>query len=195
MEAVRKALGLEHVIVLGHSWGGLLGMKYSIKYPDHLAKLVLVDTVPADVEGIMATATNLETRLAPIKDEIAALDDYEQLEKLNAEQINALYRKAFSVNFYNQQEVEKLTLNMSAESALNGFKVNEMMMQDMFINLFPQLKQLKVPTVVIIGEQDFIPLWTSEAIVKAIPNAKLVVIPECGHFPFVEKGAEFFGAV
>lgn len=195
IEAVRKALGLEHMTVLGHSWGGVLGMTYSIKYPDHLAKLVLVDTVPADIEGIMATSTNLNTRLAPIQEEIAALNDYAQLEKLNAEEINALNRKMFSVYFHNQQNLEKLTLNMTAESARGGFKVQEMMMEDMFINLFPDLKKLTVPTTVIIGEQDFIPLWTSEAIVKAIPGAKLVVIPECGHFPYIEKPVEFFGAI
>ncbi len=195
IEAVRKALGLEHMIVLGHSWGGILGMTYSIKYPDHLAKLVLVDTVPADIEGIMATSTNLNTRLEPIQEEIAALNDYEQLEKLNAEEINALNRKMFSVYFHNPQNLEKLTLNMTAESARGGFKVQEMMMEDMFINLFPDLKKLTVPTTVIIGEQDFIPLWTSEAIVKAIPGAKLVVIPECGHFPYIEKPEEFLRAV
>lgn len=195
IETVRKTLGFEQFILLGHSWGGLLAMNYLIKYPDHVVKLILVDSMPANLSGKLAASNALDQRLEPIKNEIAPLNDYDELKKLSAEQIIALNRKLFSVYFNNPQDSEKLTLDMTVESSLSGFKVSQMMMQDMFGNLLPQLEKLKVPTTIIHGEQDLVPLWTAQAIAKAIPNAKLVVLSNSGHFPFIEKPDEFFNAI
>lgn len=195
IETVRNTLGLEEFILLGHSWGGLLAMNYMIKYPRHVSKLILIDSMPADLSGKLAALNALNQRIEPIKNEIAPLNDYDALQKLSAEQIIALNRKMFSVYFNNPQDSEKLTLDMTVESSLRGFKVSQMMVQDMFDNLLPQLEKLKVPTTIIHGEQDFVPLWTAQAIANAIPNAKLVVVSNSGHFPFIEKPDEFFNAI
>lgn len=195
VEAVRKALKLDKIILFGHSWGGVLAMNYAIKYPQHISRMILADSTPADFAGIMAAAAEVDKRITPIKDQIEPLNNYDELKKLSSEQINALYRKAFSVYMNNPHDVKNLSLNMSVESALSGFEVQELIKQDMFINLIPQLQQLNIATTVIIGEQDIVPMWTAEAIVNAIPNAKLVKIAECGHFPYIEKPEEFFAAL
>src|ERR1700748_1155829 len=44
IEGLRKALNLEHVTVLGHSYGGLVAQGYALKYPAHLSHLILADT-------------------------------------------------------------------------------------------------------------------------------------------------------
>lgn len=41
---VRRALGLDHVHILGHSWGGMLAMEYALTQPLGLASLILTDT-------------------------------------------------------------------------------------------------------------------------------------------------------
>jgi proline-specific peptidase len=46
--AIREALGLDRVHVLGHSWGGMLGMAYAITQPAGLASLI-VESSPASV--------------------------------------------------------------------------------------------------------------------------------------------------
>ena len=57
-------------------------------------------------------------------------------------------------------------------------------------DLLPKLRSLQIPTLVITGEQDFIPVVSSEHIAQAIPGAKLVTIRGCGHFTFLECGSE-----
>lgn len=195
IETLRTSLGLNQIALFGHSWGSLLAMNYAINYPDHVAKLILVDSMPADLPGKFSALQALNQLLEPIAQEIAPLGDYNQLKKLTAEEIVALNRKLYSVYFYHSQDVEKMTLDMTVEAALSGFKVSQMMMQDLYGDMLPQLAKLKVPTTVIIGEQDFVPLSTSEDIAKAIPGAKLVVIPNSGHFPFIENPDGFFAAV
>jgi proline iminopeptidase len=43
VEQVRKALGLDkdNFYLLGHSWGGILGMEYALKYQQHLKGLII----------------------------------------------------------------------------------------------------------------------------------------------------------
>src|SRR4051812_48046156 len=43
LDTVRRSLGLERVVVLGHSWGGLIAMEYAIRFPRHVSALVLMN--------------------------------------------------------------------------------------------------------------------------------------------------------
>jgi len=41
VEEVRRTLGLEHFVLYGHSWGGMLGIEYALRYQQHLSGLVI----------------------------------------------------------------------------------------------------------------------------------------------------------
>jgi proline iminopeptidase len=49
VEQVRKALGLDksNFFLLGHSWGGILGIEYALKYQDNLKGLIISNMVPS----------------------------------------------------------------------------------------------------------------------------------------------------
>jgi proline iminopeptidase len=53
-------------------------------------------------------------------------------------------------------------------------------------DLLPKLRRLEVPTLVIHGEDDFVPVEVAAHIADAIPAARLVLLPECGHFSYLE---------
>jgi pimeloyl-ACP methyl ester carboxylesterase len=57
------------------------------------------------------------------------------------------------------------------------------------------LRTLNIPTLVITGDRDFIPPEIAERIARAIPNATFVTIKGCGHFAYLECGAEVRTAV
>lgn len=57
-------------------------------------------------------------------------------------------------------------------------------------DLLPQLRNLSIPTLVISGDYDFIPGEIAEHIVRAIPNAHLVMLRGCGHFAYLECPGE-----
>jgi pimeloyl-ACP methyl ester carboxylesterase len=61
-------------------------------------------------------------------------------------------------------------------------------------DLLPKLRGLRVPTLVITGEDDFIPVAVAEHIAGAIPGARLVTIKGCGHFAYLECAGEVRGA-
>ncbi|WP_129647569.1 alpha/beta fold hydrolase [Peristeroidobacter agariperforans] len=50
----------------------------------------------------------------------------------------------------------------------------------------PDLRSLAIPTLVITGDHDFIPVDIAEHIAQAVPNARLVTLKDCGHFAYLE---------
>lgn len=199
LEGVRAKLGLKKFILMGHSWGGLLSMYYAIKQPEHLSGLILLNTAPADYKGQKAFVDNFVERTSNIKKDIAPLFSYEEFKKQNASEISELYRKVFSAYFHNPSDVKKLNLAFNVESARSGFRVNEEMSKTAWlspgIDLFPNLKKLNIPTLIIHGKQDIVPVWTAKEINLAIKDSKLVILEDCGHFPYIERPNEFKKAV
>jgi pimeloyl-ACP methyl ester carboxylesterase len=57
-------------------------------------------------------------------------------------------------------------------------------------NLLPQLAHLHLPTLVLRGDYNFIPLACATHIAEAIPGAQFVVIRDCGHFSYLERLTE-----
>jgi pimeloyl-ACP methyl ester carboxylesterase len=54
------------------------------------------------------------------------------------------------------------------------------------------LHRIKVPTLLVWGDHDrLFPKEYALAYQRLIPGAKVVIIPDCGHLPQVEKGDEF----
>ncbi len=196
LEDLRKSLGLNKFVLMGHSWGGLLAMQYAVDHQDHLIGLILLNSAPADYKGQKAFIDEFGARTKNIHNDIKPLFAYEDFKKLNAIQISDLYRKLFSVYVYNPEDVKDLSLNFSVASAQSGFKVMEEMSKTSWlhpnINLFPKLKTLMVPTFILHGTQDIVPAWTSEEIKNAIPNAEMVMLDHCDHFPYIEQPSQFF---
>jgi pimeloyl-ACP methyl ester carboxylesterase len=59
-------------------------------------------------------------------------------------------------------------------------------------DMMPHYGKIEAPTMVFWGESDLlIPVEHAETIAKAIPGARKVVLPECGHCPMIEKPEEF----
>ena len=194
LETVRETLGLETFTLMGHSWGGFLGMHYAIKHPEHLNGLILLNTVPADYKGQKAFLDTFIERTADIADDIAPLFSYEEIQKLNAAEIAELYRKVFAVYFHHSEDVKRLNLVFDVTAASSGVKVNEEMAKTAWltpgVDLFPDLKKLTVPSLIIHGKQDIVPVPTVEDIHSAIEGSKLVVLENCGHFSYIERPRE-----
>ena len=84
---------------------------------------------------------------------------------------------------------------MSQKACINGEKVEEIFMQNLFVkpfNLHDQLKKVRIPTLIIHGDADIIPPATAQKIHESIAGSKYILIKNCGHFPHVETPDELF---
>lgn len=64
VEEVRQGLGLDQFVLFGHSWGGILGLEYALKYPQHLRGLVISNMV-AGMAAYLRRTESLKVLLHP----------------------------------------------------------------------------------------------------------------------------------
>lgn len=194
LEQIRLSFGLKKFVLIGHSWGCKLAMNYATKHQDSVSGLILLNPSAADDNGTQIFFKELAKRIEPIKNSLQPMFKYEDFEKLDEHEIHNLYKTLFSVYFFDPKNLECLTLKMDKRSAQSGFRCREILMSES-INLFPALKLLKVPTLIVHGNQDIVPKQTVQEIKEAISNAQIVYLEQCGHFSYIEKPKELFSAI
>mmetsp|Transcript_2655 Transcript_2655/g.4070 ORF Transcript_2655/g.4070 Transcript_2655/m.4070 type:complete len:425 (+) Transcript_2655:70-1344(+) len=203
LEGLRRCLGYKKFTLMGHSWGGLLSMYYACAHPDRISSLILINSAPADQRGQNAFDEELGWRMRHASGKEAAridsLSSNEKFHSLNATDIGAAYRALFGLYVSNRHSAGKLNLEFDTVAARSGFAISQKMEWsvpriDLLTELTVTLKG-RVPTLILHGFEDVVPSWTSEEISWAIADSKLVLLENCGHFPFVEAPGEFTAQV
>ena len=69
LDRVREQFGSESIVVIGHSWGGLLAMEYAIRHPQRVSHLILMNTAPPSRAGAVALRDELARRRSPAQTE------------------------------------------------------------------------------------------------------------------------------
>lgn len=187
IEALRQLLGLGKVHVLGNSFGGMWAMTYALRHPDSLARLLLVTTSPSYgfYEAAKAEAARKGTpeQIAAIPDLFeGAIDNDADLERW-WKLITPLYYAKWDDKYW--------------AGGGRGHH-NAELMSHMWKNVMPHfdvrpgLPTVTAPTLVMGGRHDWVtPYGQSELIAASIPNSRLVIFEESGHFPFVEEQEKF----
>lgn len=199
LKALQDRLSEEKIVLLGHSWGGFVAMNYALQYPEKVKGLILVNSAPGSIEEYAGFVENFTTRTADLEQEIKALNDFDTFKSLNAQEIQNLYRAVFTTYMHDPKHIDSLTLDLQPKEAQSGFKVSELMMSSTLFSegfdLHPQLQGLNIPTLVIHGTDDVIPLSCAEKINNSIPNAQLITVAKSGHFAYIEESNTFFTEV
>jgi proline iminopeptidase len=189
LDAVREHAAHERVAVLGHSWGGQLAMRYAIEYPQRVTHLILLSSSPAtkdDYDAFTRYRRSLTTR---VSDELAALRGTPEFLAADPSAFARAMRLSLSVGFARAEDVARLELRLTTANIARGRAVGARFGELIFgrrYDLTKQLASLRVPTLVLHGDHDFIPVEAAERIASTIPGTRLVVVPECGHFGYLE---------
>ncbi len=64
VEEVRRGLGLDHFVLYGHSWGGILAIEYALNFPQPLRGLV-ISNMTAGIQSYLKRTAALKTQLLP----------------------------------------------------------------------------------------------------------------------------------
>jgi len=63
-------------------------------------------------------------------------------------------------------------------------------------NMVPQLGEIQIPTLILVGRDDFIcPPSQAHILQEGITNSDLVIFENSGHLPFIEEPEAFFKTV
>lgn len=196
--AVIREFGLHEPTIVGYSWGALLALLFaaeaardqSLPQP---AALALIDPAP------------LARRHRDVFErEFARRQAGADVERLRAE-LAASGQRERDPESYRQRNFELSVAGYFADpdSArdLTPFRVSARVQQSIWDSLGAfdlaadgRLASIRAPTLITHGRQDPIPLASSEECANVM-GARLIVIENCGHVPYVEQPAALFGIV
>ena len=204
VDSVRRHFGLESAAVLGHSWGGLLAMEYATRHPDRVSHLILANTAPASGDDVRAFRQHLlEVRPAEDVARMQALASSPSFRSGDIETEAEYYRIHYRTALRRPEHIEwivgRLRTHFTEDSVLTARAIEEKLYDDTWntdgYDLVPKLAELEIPTLVVHGEDDFVPVEFAARIAEAMPRGRLVVIPDCGHFAYLEAPDAFYDCV
>ncbi len=196
LAAVATELPVRPLSLVGYSWGGLLAMLYALEADEHPElpaprRLVLVD--PAPVTRAWRAEFEAEFSRRQRAPEIEAMRRELAESGLRERDPDAYRQRLFEIG------VAGYFANPDAAHDLTPFRVTGRVQQSVWeslgdFDLLPRLARIRIPTLVVHGRQDPIPLESSEAAARAM-DARLVVLDGSGHVPYVERQESLFSAI
>lgn len=202
LEAIRQHFNLDKMTLLGNSWGGLLVAFYAIAHPNEVERLILHSPASPSYT-ILKTSTPFIYQRIPKK-------SMSQFQSMSVAWIwrsshdplsfcRRFYELLQPVYFSDVARVERMQGDVCAgpiEAVRRQLTVNKVIWESLGEwDLIPELGALEIPTLVIHGSYDMIPIESSIAWTEAMPNARLLVIQDSGHMTHIEQPDIFFPAV
>ena len=189
LEELRQVWGLEQLTLAGYSWGGLLALLYAVEFPDRVARLALVSPAPAWREARLEFERRFaERNLAPeLQRQRTALRESGLRERDPSEYSKKLFELSVAAYFHDPARARDLT----------PFRVTGRTQQEVWdslavYDLRPALAGLTIPTQVLHGTSDPIPIETARTLADLL-KSEFHPLPNCGHVPYVEAFEQFVG--
>ncbi len=206
VEAVRKALALGKISLMGHSYGGVLAQAYALKYQAHLSHLILAST--------FASTAHMNRVLARMKEKMspALREKIESLERAGLFDNGPAYKKnrysdeymiaAWGEGYFSY--VYRSRPDPNYDPMDNG-KISWDVYRQMWgshgefvidgnlssVEYVERLSFIRTPTLIVVGDHDECDPELSEEMHSRIRGSQLVVLPESGHMTFVDQPTLF----
>ena len=179
-QAVRDGAGGGEAIVLGNGYGGFVALQMAIRHPGIATKLILADCGAAFPEDGRQAFRNM-----------AAASAARGLQAIT----DVAMRRLFAPEF--QQQHPDLMQGRREAFLKTDPDVFQMACGALAeLDLRPQLKQVKVPVLVLVGEHDeATPPPMSYELTAGLPDAHLLIIPGCAHVPQLQSPEMFLAMI
>jgi pimeloyl-ACP methyl ester carboxylesterase len=182
-----RTMKVDHFALAGESLGGWIVSSYTIQAlaPENTGKYALPRPdrlILEDAGGHAALNPAVAQKPIPISGSIEE-------------------SRGVAVVFYDKSRVTEdfVRQNFAMKLKANDGITQRLLMRNPVLakeTLNDKLNKITIPTLVVWGANDeLVPLDDGKDFAAKIPNAKLVIIPQCGHAPSIEKPKEFLTAV
>lgn len=210
LEAIRRQIGADRVVLIGHSWGAAIAARYLAEYGDHVAKAVfssphpLPGTNDTSANGLLGRLDLAErARVYVLLLWPRALFGYTLL------QVNPPAAHAFVGDREMDARFDRVYNRSRAaahcDGAPPGPKLHGL---GFYAWAFPQsatsepppdprpaLAGRSTPALVLKGSCDYLSWSSAVAYRDALPNAQLVYLPDAGHNAYQDQPEQFLAAV
>jgi proline iminopeptidase len=192
LDAVRTALGVKTIALVGHSFGALVAMAYVAAHPDRVAALVLVSPMAPDWDDLQASTAVFDAR-AKVLGAAGKLSEPpppsgDDCRATSGAVLPVLFADPDFPRTHDGPESRDTQCSIHVQAAtfatLPGFDVRR------------GLGAFHGPALVVVGEADPFGDGPSRAAAGALGSKpEMVQIPKCGHFPWIEGASAFDAAL
>lgn len=173
---------LENAVILGHSMGGKVAMRFALENPDYLSKLIVVDI---SLRHYPPRDYHLKVIRAMKKVDFSIVKDRPEVEAILAEDIESPRIRQFIMKNLYRKEKDVLAWRMCLDAIANNLDA-------MFDGIEPE-RPLNKPTLLVRGgKSDYVLDSDIEPIEKAFPQALIKTIPNATHWVHAEEPALFY---
>lgn len=210
VEAVRKALGLGKISLLGHSVGGVLAQAYALKYQKNLTHLILCSTFPSTSQMNKVLNTIKENMSSGLRTRIDSMEKaglfghglpYQQNRYADA-YMNAAWGEGYFPYLYQRHPDPNYEPASTGNFSWNLYRemwgshgeyiIDGNLKSVEYVN---KLHTIKVPTLITCGDHDECAPWLSKEMNEKIKGSKLVIFPHSGHMTFVDQPVLFIKTI
>ncbi len=163
-----KKLELKNVVLVGHSFGGRVGIKLASQHPEIISKLVLVDSAGFAISSAKKNVFGVAAKIA----------------------------KPFFKPKFMQELRKKIYKHIGAEDYLATPQLQQTFINITSEDLSTDMKKITCPTLIITGENDQdTPVEFGKKMQSLISNSQFQILANAGHFSFLDKPEEFINAL
>jgi len=204
VEQVRKALKLDNTnfYLLGHSWGGILAMEYATKYQNNMKGLIISNMMASCPEYGKYADEVLSKQMAP--EVLKEIRDIEARKDFS----NPRYMELLIPNFYEKHVLRFPAKDWPEPVNRSLGKTN----QSLYVTMQgpsefgisgklekwdrkADLKNVKIPTLVIGAKHDTMDPKHMEEISKILPNGSYLFCPKGSHMAFYDDQKTYFSGL
>jgi len=208
VEALRIALKQDKIDVLGHSYGGMPAMAYALKYPEHVAHLIVSDSLhSADgfQENIDSCNYNVSHQYPDVWAKLVAMHD--KGVKSGSQEYEELYGSAMMDMYWFDDNHGNLMFHSGDKGGFNEDIYLTMLGDDPEIKVGgtmkgydprPKMKNLHVPVLICVGRYDRVAIPKAALEMKnCLPaeSSQIAYFEHSGHRPWVEETDAYFKTV
>jgi proline iminopeptidase len=201
LESLRQHFDLERLTLLAHSGGAGIAARYALEHPTRVERMLLISPMPPAREPFGAAAGQrfgvrfdsvAFSRLQALHASLATVEDPTAV-------CQEIARTVLPLGFLATAEAAERMRGDFCSAPPERLRTETRRLAAFQQSLGawdwrPELRTLPVPTLVIHGAEDAIPEASARAWVEALPNARLLVLPEADHYPHVDQPPSFFAA-
>ena len=182
-DRLRAHLGHQKIVLLGHSYGGMLALEYALRHPDRLDGMILCCTAPAWDYGD-EIAVNAAARGTP--HELAASAALRQAPIGDDETFRRLWVDIQPLYFHRVDPAVIAAMDSRMRYSASAYDLSEVLLAD--FNISDTIQGITAPTLILAGRHDWVtPPSQAARMQRALPHATQVIFEESGHYPFVEE--------
>jgi proline iminopeptidase len=202
IERIRRILGDDKLILIGHSWGGFLSSLYAAEFPEHVEALVLVSPANTlvmpqpDAESDLFASVRAELPAQEQAEFDAFMEEYFDFGSLFEKSEADLVAMNQEFGEYYIKIIDPATLEQDSDLPEQG-RPGGWMVWAQYVSMGQRhdyreaLAKVNVPVLVIHGVDDLQSESASRMYADAFPNSEFVVIHNASHFSFEQQPDEF----